>query len=85
MRIVSWHHTLKNMTITIISKHAKAIQKFVKSQMDIEPMKVGFDPWGDTAEKEFERRVTELKRKCLEDPDLHIDVMFYELFNPHFT
>ena len=73
------------MTITIISNHSKAIQKLVKSQMDIERMKVGFDPWGDTAESEFERRVTELERKCLEDPDLDIEVMYYELFHPHYA
>ena len=48
-------------------------------------MKVGFDPWGDTAEEEFERRVTELERKCLEDPVLDIEVMFYELFHPHYA
>ena len=73
------------MTLTILSKQSKAIQKLVKSQMDIERMKVGFNPWGDTAEEEFERRVMELERKCLEDPDLDIVVMYYELFHPHFA
>ena len=73
------------MTLTIISKHSKAIQKLVKSQMDIERMKVGFDPWGDTAEEIFEWRVTVLERKCLEDPDLDIEVMYYELFHPHYA
>ena len=73
------------MTVTIISKHSKAIQMLVKSQMDIERMKVGFDPWGDTAEEEFERRVAELERKCLEDPDLDIEVMYYELFHPNYA
>ena len=48
-------------------------------------MKAGFDPWGDTAELEFERRVTELERKCLEDPDLDIEVKYYELFHPHYA
>ena len=73
------------MTINIISRHSKAIQKLVKSQMDIERMKAGFDPWGDTAESEFKRRVTKLERKCLEDPDLDIEVMHYDLFHPHFA
>ena len=73
------------MTINIISRHSKAIQKLVKSQMDIERMKAGFDPWGDIAESEFERRVTELERKCLEDPDLDIELMYYELFHPHYA
>ena len=39
----------------------------------------------DMAESEFERRVTELERKCLEDPDLDIEVMYYELFHPHYA
>ena len=41
------------MTINIISRHSKAIKKLVKSQIDIERMKAGFDPWDDTAELEF--------------------------------
>ena len=45
----------------------------------------GFDIWGDTAEAEFELRVTELERKCLENPDLDIEVMYFELFHPHFA
>ena len=53
--------------------------------MDIERTKAGFDPWDNTAESEFERRVTELERKCLEDPDLDIEVMYYELFHPHYA
>ena len=73
------------MTITIISKHSKAIQKLVKSQMDIERMKVGFDLWVDTAEAEFQLRVTELERKSLENPDLDIEFMYFELFHPHFA
>jgi len=73
------------MTLTIISRHSKAIQKLVKSQMNIERMKAGFDPWGDTAEEEFKRRVSELERKCLENPDLKIEVMYYKLFHPHYA
>ena len=71
------------MNITIISKHSRAIQNLVKSQMEVECQKAGFDIWGNTAEAEFELRVTELKRKCLEDPDLDIEVMYFELFHPH--
>ena len=73
------------MTINIISRHYKDIQKLVKSQMDIKRMKARFDPWDDTAESEFEMRVTELERKCLEDPDLDIEVKYYELFHPHYA
>ena len=71
------------MNITIISKHSRAIQNLVKSQMEMECQKAGFDIWGNTAEAEFELRVTELKRICLEDPDLDIEVMYFELFHPH--
>jgi len=67
------------MTLTILSTQSKAIQKLVKSQMEMECQKAGFDIWGDTAEAEYELRVTELERKCLENPDLDIEV---EGFNP---
>ena len=39
----------------------------------------------NTAEAEFELRVMELERKCLENPDLDIEVMYFELFHPHFA
>ena len=67
------------MSLTILSTQSKAIQKLVKSQMEMECQKAGFDIWGDTAEAEYELRVTELERKCLENPDLDIEV---EGFNP---
>ena len=70
------------MTLTILSSQSKAIQKLVKSQMDIERIKSGFDPYGDTAQEEFERRVMELEQRCLENPDLDIEVMYYELHIP---
>ena len=73
------------MTLTILSIQSKAIQKLVKSQMEMECQKAGFDIWGDTAEAEFELRITELEKKCLEDPNLDIEVMYYELFHPHYA
>jgi hypothetical protein len=73
------------MTITIISRHSKTIHKLVEEQMKKEAQELGFDPWGDTAQEEFELRVTELERKCLENPDLDIEVMYFELFHPHFA
>ena len=45
------------MTVTIISRHSKAIHKLVEEQMKQEA-KLGFDPWGDTAQEEFERQPT---------------------------
>ena len=73
------------MTVTIISRHSKTIHKLVEEQMKKEAQELGFDPWGDTAQEEFELRVTELERKCLENPDLDIEVMYFELFHPHFA
>ena len=57
----------------------------VAEQMKKEAQELGFAPWGDTAEAEFELRVMELERKCLENPDLDIEVMYFELFHPHFA
>ena len=73
------------MTVTIISRHSKTIHKLVEKRMKKETQELGFNPWGDTTQEEFELRVTELERKCLENPDLDIEVMNYELFHPHFT
>ena len=73
------------MTLTILSTQSKALQNLVKSQMEIECQKARFDIWGDTAKAEYEHRVTELERKCLENPDLDIEVMYFELFHPHFA
>ena len=55
------------MTVTIISRHSKTIHKLVEEQMKKEAQELGFDPWGDTAQEEFERRVTEMEKylgKC---------------------
>ena len=52
------------MTITIISRHSKTIHKLVEEQMKKEAQELGFDPWGDTAQEEFERRVTDLEQHC---------------------
>ena len=67
------------MTLTILSVNSKAIHKLVKSQMDIERIKSGFDPYGDTAQEEFERRVMELEQRCLENPEIDIEVMYFKL------
>ena len=46
------------MTVTIISRHSKTIHKLVEEQMKKEAQELGFDPWGDTAQEEFERQPT---------------------------
>ena len=57
------------MTITIISRHSKTIHKLVEEQMKKEAQELGFDPWGDTAQEEFERRVTDLEQYALKNPE----------------
>ena len=57
------------MTVTIISRHSKTIHKLVEKQIKKEAQELGFDPWGDTAQEEFERRVTDLEQHALENPE----------------
>ena len=51
------------MTLTVISKHSRTIQKLVKEKMKQEIEELGFDPYGDGAQDEYERRVMDLSRK----------------------
>ena len=53
------------MTLTIISKHSRIIQKLVKEQMKQEIEELGFDPYGDGAQDEYERRVMDLEQESL--------------------
>ena len=66
------------MTITIISRHSKTIHKLVEEQMKKEEQELGFDPWGDSAQDEFERRVTDLKHHVLENPEDDLEILFNE-------
>ena len=66
------------MTVTIISKHSRTIQKLVREQMQQEIEELGFDPFGDTAQEEFERRVTEMEKYALDNPEDDLEIMFYE-------
>ena len=66
------------MTVTIISRHSKTIHKLVEEQMKKEVKELGFDPWGDTAQEEFERRVTEMEKYTLDNPEDDLEIMFYE-------
>ena len=47
-------------------------------QMKKEAQELGFDPWGDSAQEEFERRVTDLEQQVLENPEDDLEIMFYE-------
>ncbi len=64
------------MTVTIISRHSKTIHKLVEEQMKKEAQELGFDPWGDTAQEEFERRVTDLEQHALENPEDDLKILF---------
>ena len=46
--------------------------------MKKEAQELGFDPWGDNAQKEFERRVTDLEQHALENPEDDLEILFYE-------
>ena len=74
---VSGTTTSGNITLTILSRHSKTIHKLVEEQMKHEA-KLGFDPWGDTAQEEFERRVTDLEQHALENPEDDLEILFYE-------
>jgi ribonucleotide monophosphatase NagD (HAD superfamily) len=52
---VSGTITSGNITVTIISRHSKTIYKLVEEQMKKEAQELGFDPWGDSAQEEYER------------------------------
>jgi hypothetical protein len=44
------------MTLTILSKYSKTTQKLVKEQMQQEIEGLGFDPYGEGTQAEYERR-----------------------------
>ena len=67
------------MTITILSPQSKCIQNYVMESMRQEAKELGFDPFGDTAQEEFERRVMELEQQSLENPEIDWDVKYWEL------
>ena len=67
------------MTLTIISKHSRNIQKLVKEQMKLEIEELGFDPYGDGAQDEYERRVMDLEQESLKNPNIDWDIKYAEL------
>ena len=66
------------MTVNIISRHSKTIHKLVEEQMKKEVKELGFDPWGDTAQEEFEHHVNEMEKYALDNPEDDLEIMFYE-------
>ena len=67
------------MTLTILSPHSKAIQKYVKEKMKQEAEELGFDPCGDSGQEEFEHRVMELEQQSLDHPEIDWEVKYWEL------
>ena len=71
------------MSLTILSTHSKAIQKLIKEQMRQETEELGFDPYGDSEQEEFERRVMDLEQQSLEHPEIDWEVKYWELAGHH--
>ena len=67
------------MTLSILSTHSKAIQKLIKGQMRQEAEELGFDPYDDSGQEEFERRVMDLEQQSLEHPEIDWEVKYWEL------
>ena len=67
------------MTLTILSRHSKTIHKLVEEQMKKEAQELGLDPFGDTAQEEFDRCVMELEKQSLDNPDIDWGVRYLEL------
>ena len=67
------------MTLTVISKHSRTIQKLVKEQMKQEIEELGFDPYGEDAQDEYERRVMDLEQESIKNPNIDWDIKYAEL------
>ena len=67
------------MTLTVISKHYRTIQKLVKEQMKQEIEVFGFGRYGDGAQDEYERRVMDLEQESLKNPNIDWDIKYAEL------
>ena len=60
------------MTFTILSKHSRTIQKLLREQMQQQIEELGFDPFGDGDQDEYERRVMDLDWKTLNIQKLYV-------------
>ena len=58
------------MTLTILSKHSRTIHKLVREQMQQEIEELGFDPFGDGAQDEYERRVIDLEQESFRNSEI---------------
>ena len=67
------------MALTVISRHSRTFQKLVKEQMKQEIEELGFDPYGDGVQDEYERRVMDLEQESLKNPNIDWDIKYAEL------
>ena len=58
------------MTVTIISKHSRTIQKLVREQMQQEIEELGFDPFSDGAQDVYEQRVMDLEQENFKNSEI---------------
>ena len=58
------------MTLTILSKHSRTIQKLVREQMQQEIEELRFDPFGDGAQDEYELRIMDLEQESPDNPNI---------------
>ena len=58
------------MTVTIISRHSRSIQKLVREQMQQEIEELGFDPFGDVAQDVYEQRVMDLEQESFKNSEI---------------
>ena len=60
----------EKMTVRIFSKHSRNIQKLVREQMQQEIEELGFDPFGDGAQDEYERRIMDLEQESFRNSEI---------------
>ena len=58
------------MTVTIISRHSRTIQKLVREQMQQEIEELGFDPFGDGAQDVYEQRFMDLEQESFKNSEI---------------
>ena len=68
-----------NIKPKYISRYSPTIQNLVKEQMQQEIEEIGFDPFGDGAQDEYERRVMDLEQESLNNPNIDWEIKYAEL------
>jgi len=59
-----------NMKPKYISRYSPTIQNLVKEQMQKEIEKLGFYPFGDCAQDEYELRIMDLEQESPDNPNI---------------